>query len=337
MNRAIMEELELKARGGYYERQSRRSRNRKPPDYFTPQLFDREAKECNTPSEKRKKERVKRPRFNDLDDSDSDASICVLKKKYVKGRKRFGLMRGLEREEISKSNEFLASDDDEHSGGDLNTLLDKANELELLHGEDINNKLLTNEKEHEEKVQREQLSIKSTVRSQIRKDMKKANSREVKGATITNNNYNISINNTGATFNNTPGPLSVFKSMFDAQRAAYQPPLDGVQNSMFDAQRSVYHPPQLAYQSQLHDSHEFDQRNQVIDVFITELSKNSDNREWIDKYRIALEIHKHHGSPGLRRGYYCIDLSISDWLGRQRREFMSLNTMKQYLINLIQQ
>ena len=288
-----MKEIELKARSGFYESMcSKRKRKQTNFYFYRPEYFDSEAKECNKPVKELDQEKIEKSESNELSDSDSDESVGV-RKKYMKENKRFGLIRRLEQDEIAKSNNFLASDDDSETNFGLDELMERATDTELLHGRVINDKIQSSSSQHQTSIRLKQQTLKATARRKIQRANKKRN-----GSTTTNYTYNININNSGATFNNSMAPLSMFQSIFDTQRAAYQ-----ASNNESD-----------------------------INHCLDELNRNNDNREWVEKYSIAKKIFDKHGRGGLRRGYNAINDSVSEWFDRQHSHLTSLDFNKQYLL-----
>ena len=195
-------------------------------------------------------------------------------------------------DEIAKSINFLALDDDSETNYGLDELMERASNTELLNGRVINDKMESSSNRHQASIRLKQQTLKATASHQLQRAKKDRN-----GSTITNYTYNININNSGATFNNSMAPLSMFQSIFNMQRATYQ------------------------------TSNESD-TNHCLD----ELNRNSDNREWVVKYTLAKKIFDEHVRGGLRCGYNAVNDSISEWFDRQHCHLTSLDFNKQYLL-----
>lgn len=118
---------------------TRSKRKRKIPNRF----IEEYAKESSRTERCGKPPAKSRTRKHALDD-DSDDDMNVLRSKHIRTPKKLGnkKMQMLERDEMEKSNAFLASSDDEdetHNG--LTDLVSKCSDFQLLHGHDITEKI----------------------------------------------------------------------------------------------------------------------------------------------------------------------------------------------------
>ena len=317
----VIKLIEMKSLNGDYSDEEKIPRSRKK----TSRYIDESSREVNLKRKSKSKPNskpIKKQKKSDvnLEDSDSD-SISMLKSKYSKSPKRMHTLKKLERDEIQRSNSFLALSDDEDSSIDLTTLSMKANDHQLIHGDSIGKKIATSQKQH----LNERLIDKQNKQASALRDIRKR--KYIDNSNHITNNINININNSGSTnlqstpstwTNNTPHPWMYLN--------AFSP-----QTTQGDIHIQDQFPSQQMYQHTggLTNSNTSTITSSV-ESLIAQLSSHPSNLTWILNYRRALEIRRAYGLNSLRRGYNSHDPSVSDWYARQKD--YSLDVCKRMLM-----
>ena len=327
-----LKDIETKAKRGDYEKKmSRRSSRKRTKTKF---FFEEQAKEARYPiKDQTIEEKITHKRQDSLVDSDSDESIKQTQRNYLKGRsKKFRLMKRLEEDEMKRSNSFLSDNDDEEDGeedGGNESRLERANDEQLLDGDEINNAIIQNRIAHRSNVQSRNEAVKSSSRSRLREEriMQQQNNNNMNNITININNTGTTINNTGTTINNhLPSTLGDYQTIFNNQRLAMEQQY--AQQMAFNAM-APFLPPIGHYQSNAYapvPTHA-SLPNDIEGCM--QLLTQRGQHAWVEKYRVALEMHQ---SGTLRGGYNSNDIELSDWLAYQRRVLNSLCNLKRRLI-----
>ena len=310
----VIQRIEMKSLSGDYSDEDKKPRSRKKPLRF----IDESSREVTLkskpkPKPKPKHKSPKKRESNFIDDSDSDSdSIAIRKSRICKGPKHLRLIDKLEKDEKKRSNSFLALSEDEDSSVDLNTLSMKANDNQLIDGEDVGQKIRATQKQQSE----ERLIQKKSKQSNALSDIKKRKFKFMHKSTKINstfdssshvtNNYNINIDNSGST--SIPWSNSLPNSAISAASSWG--------SNIFRLQQME--PNSIMQQQQLNKSQYDSTTNSKVESLLQELSCDYYNHTWISFFREALHIRNTHGFNGLRRGYNAINHSVADWYARQR-------------------
>jgi hypothetical protein len=231
-------------------------------------------------------------------------------------------------ESQEKKRRFIADEDSESEPNDesnqsIGNCLQKANDFELLHGCAVDQKLLHGRHELEES----RLVARDNQKQAAISDLKrKKNEREHISSTQTINNtnvnYNININNSGHTFNNVGTVPQVMPPFMNTQYPMCSP--------MFQANQNLQAVPNFAATST------FSCNTASIDSLIHRFQLTcigEQNRVWLSHYRCALDMFQ--SGMDLRRGYQSNNIACTDWIGRQKRNKLCLDPIKQQLLEKI--
>ncbi len=343
-------DLEKRHKSGELEKQARAKRKRIPTNRF----IDSSAKTYTRSSTKRKTKKTKKETKktkatpDPLSDDSDDNSLSMLKSKHVRSSKKMG-NKEMRRIESNEKKRFFIADDDSESEDEsqcLASLLKVANEFNLLHDPEIDEKLSRGNQELAEK----RFALKSDQKQSVLTDLKRRkNEKETASSahTInnTNINYNVNVNNSGSTFNNAGVVTHSFPfnpSQFQASQNGLNQPMfegasrNGISQPMFEgASRNGFIQPMFERNNNRYDrmsTHSSTSIGNLLQSFqLTCIGEQ--NRHWLSQYHIALGMYR--AGRDFRRGYHSNNIPLSDWVGRQRRNKAILEPIKQQLLELI--
>ena len=335
------------------ERRQRKKTNRYiPPDHskkksppkqkrrkdLAKRFIDSECRVTNKRPREPKRERVKKLRRIDSDDS-----LEKRKDRHCGPRSNAHLAPSDTSDEEDR--QFVAPEESD-SEMDLNTMFRQATDSTLLYNDDLNKKLDANQGQLVDKRERAKAECKESALLQLKSshDERKPkvtahvdNSNHYTNSTINNNNhYYIQDSSVGARLMGQPVSLPFAyglsmtqqTSMFGLAQQFQAQSLSNPSNSIWSSQwanGSIEENPMPLLANG---------RVQEAEQLLRELafSGNENTRIWIETYRQALAVFREHGADALRRTSNTVNITLSEFVSRNRN---NSDGRKRRLIELI--
>ncbi len=262
-------------------------------------------------------------------------------------------MERLEAEEKAKQRRFIApdSDSEDDTPPTLADLTKLANDFELNHGEEVDQKIA----QGRERLESDRAADKAVATQQAREKLLKQRSgestshrelsKQVSSASTShsNNTTNISINvnNSGATFTGA-APPDVQRQLLAMHGIVPAQPMDQALSALHMAQGGMMQP--FPRSTGLDSSSsavglpwlpsQMNARRRPLDVLLREFvatCRGVQNSYWLNRYNAAYSLHLRGAS--LRRGYNSADDAIASWVAYQRSNRSILEPVKQELMD----